>query len=88
MGGRRALASWLLAPATPTMATVFRARPLGQDDITMVAAFLEDRSKNSAEEDPSGQRSSILFFGLLGSAIFFAAAGRVWRGRFRDGGGN
>jgi mono/diheme cytochrome c family protein len=88
LGGRRALASWLLAPATPTMSTVFRERPLGQEDITMIAAFLEDSSKNSVEEDASGQRSGILFLGLVGSTILLAAASRLWRDCFSDGSRN
>ncbi len=83
LGGRRALASWLLAPATPTMASVFRNRPFAQEDITAVAAFLEDEAKNNAEVDPTSQRSMLLFIGLLGAAVCLAAGGRIWKDRSR-----
>ena len=83
LGGRRALASWLLAPATPTMSSVFRNRPFAQEDITAIAAFLEDEAKNNAEADPTAQRSALLFIGLLGTAVCLAAGGRIWKDRSR-----
>jgi cytochrome c2 len=83
LGGRRAVASWLLAPATPTMSSVFRSRPFAQEDITVIAAFLEDEAKNKAEADPTAQRSTLLFVGLLGAAVCLAAGSRIWKDRSR-----
>jgi cytochrome c2 len=83
MGGRRALATWLMAPATPTMSAAFAARPLAPEDITVLSAFLEDRAKNETEQSPAGQRAAILFLGLAGSFVCLAAVGHFRRRRFR-----
>lgn len=69
LGGRRALASWLVAPATPTMSRVFGSRPLTQDDILPLAALLEETARTRAEEDPAGQRVGLLLAGVIGAGL-------------------
>ncbi|HOM98722.1 MAG TPA: cytochrome c [Acidobacteriota bacterium] len=69
LGGRQSLASWLMAPATPTMGRVFRDRPLTQDDIVPLAAFLEDTARNRAEEPAAAQQTGLLFVAILGGLL-------------------
>jgi hypothetical protein len=84
MGGRRSLAGWLLAPATPTMAAVFRDRPFDQSEIVPISAFFEDNARNRSEVDPAATRSLFVLLCLLGMGIGLTALGKLW-GHRRDG---
>jgi hypothetical protein len=84
MGGRRALASWLIAPVTPTMGSVFRERPLDPTEIAPISAFLEDAAKNRFEADPESARSAFVFLGLLGSVAGMVLLGQIWRDRLDE----
>ncbi|GAB4230777.1 MAG: hypothetical protein Kow00109_02670 [Acidobacteriota bacterium] len=84
LGGRRALASWLMAPSTPTMSRVFGSRPLTQDDILPIAAFLEDTARTRAEEDPAGQRVGLLLAGVITTGLVGTGLG-FWYERWRGG---
>lgn len=77
MGGRRALSAWLLAPQTRTMAARFSAVPLTQEEIPLIAAFLEDRARNAAEEDPGGRESALLLAAVLGGVLISWSLDRV-----------
>lgn len=81
LGGRRALASWLLAPATPTMGRVFKDQPLHQDEIPALAAFLEFQAKNETEEPAAVNATFVLFFGLWGASMILALMGWLTRRR-------
>jgi hypothetical protein len=81
LGGRRALSSWLLAPATPTMGAVFREHPFSQDEIPVISAFLEDHAKQSREEDPNVSRLNVLFLGLILAALSLLGLGSIWKTR-------
>ena len=82
MNGRKNLASWLLAPATPTMRPLFANNAITNDEIVALVAYLEA----SARKPPvTADTSTLSFFFLgLGGAIFgFIGADTVWRKRFR-----
>jgi cytochrome c2 len=82
MNGRKNLASWLMAPATPTMRPLFVNSSLTNDEIVALVAYLE----SSARKPPStGDTSTLSFFFLgLGGAVFgFIGVDTVWRKRFR-----
>ncbi|HUP59641.1 MAG TPA: cytochrome c [Thermoanaerobaculia bacterium] len=82
MNGRKNLASWLMAPATPTMRPLFANNAMTNDEIVALVAYLE----TSAKKPPSnGDTSTLSFFFLgLGGAVFgFIGADTVWRKRFR-----
>jgi hypothetical protein len=82
MNGRKNLASWLMAPATPTMRPLFADQAMTNDEIVSLVAYLEA----SARKPPtSGDTSTLSFFFLgLGGAVFgFIGADTVWRKRFR-----
>jgi cytochrome c2 len=84
LGGRRALASWLLAPATPTMGAVFRQHPLSQNEIPVLAALLEDHTKQSKEENPNVSRVNLLFLGLIVGALSLFGLNWTWHSRLAN----
>jgi mono/diheme cytochrome c family protein len=79
--GRKALASWLLAPATATMQPVFSGTPLANEEILPLVAYFEDAARRGGRDD--GSRLGFLLLGLGGAAVGLAAADGVWRNRFR-----
>jgi len=82
LGGQKNLAAWLSAPATPTMQTVFAARPLDGEEIHALSAFFAQSAKQGGEADPSGTLAFFLL-GLGGAVVILAGMDAVWRGRFR-----
>jgi mono/diheme cytochrome c family protein len=82
MNGRKNLASWLMAPATPTMRPLFANNAITNDEIVSLVAYFEA----SARKPPlTADTSTLSFFFLgLGGAVFgFIGADTVWRKRFR-----
>lgn len=80
--GRKGLAAWLQAPATPTMRPVFLNASITNDEIVPLVAYFE----SSARKPPAPQDASQLtffFLGLGGSVLGFAGADFFWRKRFR-----
>ncbi len=80
--GRKGLAAWLSAPATPTMQPVFMATPLTADEILPLVAYFEHTAK---EGQPGGAAAPLNFFllGLGGAAGGLVAFDAVWRRRLR-----
>jgi len=83
MMGRKALASWLQAPATPTMQQVFGNRALSSDEIVPLVAYFEDTARRGGEDDGSAQ---VIFFvaGLGLAVVGLALADGAWRNRLRS----
>lgn len=81
--GRKGLGTWLSAPATPTMQTVFRTTPLASDELKPLLAFFEDAARRRAEADPV---APLTFFLLgLGAAVFgLVTFDMAWQRRFRS----
>lgn len=82
LGGRKGVGTWLSAPATPTMQSVFRKHALESGEILPLLAAIDDASKRSQPADTS----SILNFFLLGFSGMLAGLAVLqlaWRGRFR-----
>lgn len=82
MNGRKNLASWLMAPATPTMRPLFANNAMTNDEIVALVAYLEAAAqKPPARSDTS--TLSFFFLGLGGAVFGFIGADTVWRRRFR-----
>jgi len=81
LGDRKAVGTWLIAPATPTMQAVFRKKVLTQDEILVLLAYLEE----SSAVQPSDQTQVITFFllGLGGMVLGLVALQGAWRQRLR-----
>jgi cytochrome c2 len=83
LGGRVAVGSWLSAPATPTMQSVFRSHPIQPDEIQPLLALFDDAAKRL---QPAGSATQVNFFllGFTGAALGLALMGWIWRKRIRS----
>ncbi|MEW5983167.1 MAG: cytochrome c [Acidobacteriota bacterium] len=80
--GRRGLGTWLSAPATPTMQTVFRDTPLAQEELEPLLAFFEDSARRRAEADAVAPLTFFLI-GLGGAVFAVVVFDFAWLWRFR-----
>lgn len=80
--GRKNLAAWLMAPATPTMQAVFRQGPLRPEEVLLLVALFEDSVRGGRESSGAGL---LLFFlaGLGGTVLALILFDAAWRRRFR-----
>ena len=81
--GRKGLAAWLQAPATPTMRPVFLNAAITNDEIVPLVAYFESSAKQRPAQQDATQLT-FFFLGLGGSVLGFAGADFLWRKRFRD----
>ena len=79
--GRKALGAWLLAPATETMAPVYKKHPISEDEILPLLAYLEEQAK-SGEVAPEGPGVEFLLIGVLVAAAILFLFDHLWRRRF------
>lgn len=79
--GRKGLAAWLSAPATPTMQPIYKQHPLTDDEILHLVAYLESAKEGRAEV--STARFNFFLIGLAGTAGGFIVIDYIWRRRFR-----
>ncbi|MFB3922661.1 MAG: cytochrome c family protein [Terriglobia bacterium] len=80
--GRKGLAAWLAAPATPTMQATFRNKAFQNEEILPLVALFEDRAK-SGGDDSGATQLNFLLMGLGGMALMMVAFDAIWKGRFR-----
>lgn len=83
MEGRKTLAAWLGAPATPTMAPVFKKHPIDSEEILPIIAFLENQAAGGGE-DLSAGKLTFLLVGLGGAGLMLVVFDLAWRTRFRS----
>ncbi|HWQ55725.1 MAG TPA: cytochrome c [Bryobacteraceae bacterium] len=81
--GRKNLSAWLFAPATPTMASVFKRHALKPEEIVPLVAFFEDRARSGGQDD-SAARLNFFLLGLGGAALGLVVMDTVWKRRFRN----
>ena len=80
--GKKNMAAWLSAPATPTMQLAFQSHPFDPEEIHALLAFFEDTAKRGGEEDMSG-RLAFFLLGIGGAALGLVGMDAIWRKRFR-----
>lgn len=80
--GRKTLATWLAAPATPTMAALFKGQPLEPEEVLALVAFFNTTMRQPAQDASSAQLSFVLI-GIVGALILLGLFEAVWHGRFR-----
>lgn len=81
-GGRQGLESWLSAPPTPLMSSLYRTRPLNPQEITAFVAFFEDRASDDTVSQGTWHGAFFLL-GMLGTGLLLGLFHLVWRGRRR-----
>lgn len=80
--GRKTLATWLSAPATPTMQSVFKKQALDPEEVLSLTAYFQ-HTLQRAPEDASTARLNFVLIGLGGSLVMLALFDVVWNKRFR-----
>lgn len=80
--GRKTLATWLTAPATPTMQSVFRQHALDAEEVLPLVAYFQHTLQRSPE-DVSTTRLNFVLLGLGGTLLVLGFFDVVWNKRFR-----
>jgi hypothetical protein len=82
MQGRKGLAAWLMAPATPTMQPIFKSHPLRPEEVLPLVAYLEETAKRGGEDD-SVAALNFFLLGLGGAVAGLVMLDVLWKDRFR-----
>jgi mono/diheme cytochrome c family protein len=80
--GRRGLSSWLSAPASPTMAPVFKTHAMQPEEILSLVALFEDSALKGGEADTTPVLNFLLL-GIGGMMLGLVSLDLVWKKRFR-----
>jgi mono/diheme cytochrome c family protein len=80
--GRKGLAQWLVAPASPTMAPIFKKQALKPEEILPLVAYFEAAAKQGGQDD-SAALVNFFLLGLGGMVIGLVSLDAVWKRRFR-----
>ncbi len=78
--GRKGLSAWLMNPASPTMAPVFRTTQIQPEEILPLVAFFEDSAKRGGQDDSS----ALLNFFLVSAGIMvvgLVSLDAIWKRR-------
>ncbi len=78
--GRKGLGAWLSAPASPTMAPVFKTTPLNPDEIFALTALFEHQTRNRGQDDQAALLNFLLL-GMGGAVVGLVTFDRVWKKR-------
>ena len=81
--GRKNMAAWLFAPATPTMASIFKQHGLKPEEILPLVAFFEDAARRGGQDD-SVARLNFFLLGIGGAAVGLVVMDAAWKRRFRS----
>lgn len=82
IGGRKAVAAWMMSPPTTTMKPIFDKHPLTEDEVLALTAFLEESAREGGQADTV---PALIFFllGLAGTVAALVGFDALWKGRFR-----
>lgn len=80
--GRKGLAAWLSAPASPTMAPVFKANAMQSEEILWLIALFEDSARKGGEAETTSLLNFFLL-GLGGMVLGLVSLDLLWKKRFR-----
>jgi mono/diheme cytochrome c family protein len=83
LGGRKAVGTWLSAPGTPTMQSVFRQHPLQPEEILPLLSVFEDASRRSQPLD-TGSEINFFMAGFAGMGLGLLLMGWIWQSRLRS----
>ena len=81
--GRKALSTWLSAPATPTMQSVFRNNAIDGDEILALVAYFQQTLQRNPE-DTATSRLNFVLLGLGGAIVVLGLFDILWKGRFKS----
>lgn len=76
LGGEAGFIGWMASPPAPTMSPIFADKPLSEQELADVAAFLDDAPNQSKASGPD----RMLLVALGGLAVLIGGMAFVWRG--------
>ncbi len=77
LGGDVGLTAWLTNPPAPTMAPIFADRPMNNEEIADVVAFM---STTSIENAPDTSVDRLFLFGVVGMVLLIGGMATAWPG--------
>jgi mono/diheme cytochrome c family protein len=80
--GRKTLSTWLSAPATPTMKSVFSKQSLDPEEVLSLTAYFQNTLQRNPE-DASTARLNFVLIGLGGTLLILGLFDVIWHRRFR-----
>ena len=80
--GRKGLAAWLSAPASPTMAPVFKNHAMQPEEVLSLVALFEDSAKRGGQDDTTSLLNFFLL-GMGGMVVGLISLDALWKKRFR-----
>ncbi len=81
-GGRKTLSTWLTAPATPTMQSLFKEHPIDAEEVLPLVAYFQNTLQRNPE-DPSTARLNFVLVGLGGTLLMLAMFDIIWNKRLK-----
>lgn len=81
MGGSDGLMAWLGASASLTMSPVYQKRPIAEDELHDLVAFLVAESKN--EVQATGFQIKFIGLGIAGTIVVAILLAVIWGNRFQ-----
>ena len=79
--GGTAVRAILGTPPFPVMQQAYKDRPLTEDEVFSLVAFLEEADAQSQFQHPRDYGFKLFFSGLVGAVALFGVCGVTWRGR-------
>jgi mono/diheme cytochrome c family protein len=80
--GRKGLAAWLSAPASPTMAPVFKGHAMQPEEVLSLVALFEDSARKGGQDDTTSLLNFFLL-GVGGMVLGLFSLDALWKTRFR-----
>lgn len=81
--GRRTLATWLSAPATPSMASMFKDQALESEEVLAIVAYFQSTLARNPD-DVSPARLNFILIGLAGTLLMLGLFDVIWNKRLRS----
>lgn len=81
--GRKVLSTWLSAPATPTMQSVYKNAALDAEEILPIVAYFQHTLQRNPD-DTATSRLNFVLLGLGGTIVLLGLFDVMWRGRLKS----
>ncbi|MBI4418794.1 MAG: c-type cytochrome [Ignavibacteriales bacterium] len=81
--GRKTLSTWLTAPATPTMQSVYRNAPLQSEEVLALVAYFQSTLQRNPD-DIATSRLNFVLLGLGGTIVVLGLFDVIWKGRLKS----
>jgi mono/diheme cytochrome c family protein len=81
LGGGRGLMGWMASPPSKTMRPIYKKRPLEEDEVHALVAYLVAEKEN--EVQAAGFQIKFFGLGIIGTVVVFILFAVIWGNRLR-----